>query len=367
MEKYIFNHTLTGGTMNHFFCRNRGAIFVLMLFFSFSAVKAQSLDETLNNLGQKAATAYVQPIVSAFGSNLNSGWFNRVPSASILGLDVEIKFIASGSFFADDAKTFSATGNFRFSSQQVKDILNNSGIFEGDPTYALIRDEMLSRDFTVTLTGPTVVGSDQDHMVVEFPGATIEGQTLGAQKIDVNEVKGVMSNLPILPMGAIQVGLGTVYGTKAYFRWFPSMDVPDLGKFSFFGFGGMHNPGVWFPNPLPIDLAVGFFTQTLTVGDIFESKATQFGLFASKTFGIGVTLTPYVGLTSESSTTTLKYDYVFETPNGTSTSRLQFDLEGENSTAITVGAALNLIVFNIAADYKMAHTNTATVSLMFGF
>ncbi len=342
-------------------------VLLLLSFLFFTNTKSQTLDETLSNLGKQAATSYVQPIISAFGSNLNSGWFNRVPSASLVGLDIELKIVGSGSFFADDAKTFSADGTFRFSDAQVGSILSNSGISTSNPLYNAIKNEMLSRDFSVNLSGPTIVGSDQENLVVEFPGATIQGQTLASQTINVAEVKGLLNNLSALPMGAIQIGLGTVYGTKAYFRWFPEVDIQDLGKFSFFGFGGMHNPGVWFPNPLPIDFAIGFFTQKLTVGDVFESTATQFGIFASKTFGIGVSVTPYVGLTSESSTTTLKYDFVFDTPTGQSTSTLQFDLEGENTTGITLGAAFNLFILNISADYKIAKTNTATVALTFGF
>ncbi|RMD50128.1 MAG: hypothetical protein D6830_03465 [Ignavibacteria bacterium] len=338
-----------------------------IVFFATARTNAQTLDETLSNLGQQAASSYVQPIVSAFGSNLNSGWFNRVPSSSILGLDIELKIVGSGSFFSNDSKTFSADGTFRFTSSQVDQILSNSGITSSHPAYTSIKNEMLGTDFSVNLSGPTVVGSKSEHLVVTFPGATIQGETIGASTIDVNEVTGILEDLPALPMGAVQLGIGTVYGTKAFFRGFPSMEVTDVGKVSFFGFGAMHNPAVWFPNPLPIDIAVGFFTQTLKVGDLMESKATQFGLFASKTFGIGVSVTPYLGLTSESSTTTLKYDYTFDSPAGPQTSHLQFDLEGENTTGVTVGAAFNLIFLNIAADYKIANTNTATLALTFGF
>lgn len=352
--------------MNRFF-QSITTIILIFFVFSFGSLKAQTLDETLNNLSQKAASSYVQPIISAFGSNLNSGWFDRVPSASFLGLDIELKFVGSGSFFSDDAKRFTAEGTFRFTNAQVDDILASSGISTSNPLYSDIKNEMLGTDFNVNLSGPTIVGSDQEHLVIEFPGATIKGQTIASTTIDVNEVKGLLNDMPILPMGAIQLGVGTVYGTKAYLRWFPSMDIPDVGQFSFIGFGGMHNPGVWFPNPLPIDFAIGFFTQKLTVGDIFESNATQFGIFASKTFGIGVSVTPYVGLTSESATTTVKYDYTFDTPSGTSTQTIQFDLEGENGTGITLGAAFNLIFINFAVDYKMANTNTATASLSFGF
>lgn len=345
--------------------------FVVLLLFGLLSIQykltAQTLTETLGNLAENSASAYVQPVISGFGSNLNSGWFNRAPSASILGFDLEVKIMAMGSFFADDNKSFATSGTFRFNSAQIDQILTNSGINPSSSNGSAIKNEMLSNDFKVNMSGPTIIGSDQENLVVEFEGATVQGNTLAAATFNIGEVKGLMNDISILPMGGIQLGIGTVYGTTAAFRWFPDMDIEDVGKVSFFGFGFMHNPGVWLPNPLPLDVAVGFFTQTLTVGDIFESKATQFGLFASKTFGAGVTFTPYLGLTQESSTTTVTYDYDLPTPTGTVKQKMNFELEGENAFGITIGAAFKLFVLNISADYKIANTNTASAALSFAF
>ena len=130
----------------------------------------------------------------------------------------------------------------------------------------------------------------------------------------------------------------------------------------------MHNPGVWMNNPLPLDLAVGFFTQSMTVGDVFESSATQYGIWASKTFGVGVTITPYAGITMETSNTSVQYNYSFDTPGGfEETVRVKFDLDGENQTGFNLGANLSLIYVNLNIDYKIAATNTATAGLSFGF
>jgi len=341
--------------------------FLLLLFSIQNSLIVQTLTETLSNLAENSASAYVQPVISGFGSNLNSGWFNKAPNASILGFDLEIKVMAMGSFFSDANKSFSNTGTFRFNSTQIDQILTNSGINPSSSAGTSIKNEMLDNDFKVNMSGPTIVGSDQEHLVVEFEGATVQGNTLAASTFDIDEVKGLLSDIPILPMGGVQLGIGTVYGTTASFRWFPDTDIKDLGKVSFFGFGLMHNPGVWLPNPLPIDVAVGFFTQKLTVGDIFESKATQFGVFASKTFGVGLTFTPYLGLTQESSNTSLSYIYDLPTPAGTSKQNMKFDLEGENAFGITLGEAFKLFVLNISADYKIANTNTATAAVSFTF
>ena len=344
---------------------------VLVAIFLFATLnsnsKAQSLDETVNNLSEKAATAYLQPIVSAFGSNLNSGWFDEVPSASILGFEFQIKFIGSASFFSDNSKSFSTSGTFHFTSQQADAILQNSGYSTSDPAYSQLKDHLLSKDYEVNFSGPTIVGSDQEHLKIKFAGDTYNGKQIAAATIDVNQVKGLLNNFSALPSAAVQLNVGTVWGTRASVRWLPSITLGDAGKFSLFGFGIMNNPGLLFNVPLPIDFAVGFFTQKLTLGNTITSKATQFGIFASKTFGIGVSVTPYVGLTSESSTTTVNYDYTFDTPSGPSTANLNFDLTGENGTAITLGASFQLFVLHLAVDYKLAKTKTVTASLFLGF
>lgn len=343
------------------------SVLIITMLFFFNPVKAQNLDETLSNLGTKVAESYVQPITSAFGSDLNSGWFNKVPDAKFLGLDFELKVVVSGSFLQSSNKTFNVSGTFRFTPEQINQILVNSSV---DPNSVIgqgIKNEMLSKDFDVNISGPTIIGSDKDHLIVQFPGAVINGQTLAAQSIEVAAVKGYLNNLSALPMGAVQLSVGTVYGTSASFRWLPSVDIQNMGKSKLFGFGIMHNPGIWLPNPLPINIAVGFFTEKLTVGDIFKSVATQYGIFASKTFGMGITFTPYVGLTKETSTTTIRYNYIISTPNGTSTSNISFDLSGKNDIGVTLGAALKLFALNISADYKLANTRTASVAISFVF
>jgi len=342
-------------------------LFILFAFFPFQSIFAQTIDETVNNLSQQAGAAYVQPVVSAFSSNLNSAWFDTAPSTSLLGFDLSVKVSASASFFNNDQKRFNSSGSFRFTGSQVDDILANSGITSSSTGYQSIKNDMLSQEFTVDFSGPTIVGSDQENMVIKFNGANIQGQNIAATSINVTGVKGLLNNYSALPFGSIQFALGTVYGTKALIRWFPSVTVQDLGKITFFGWGFMHNASSWFNNSLPVDISLGFFSQKLTVGDVFESNATQYGIYLSKTFGMGVSFSPFVGLTNETGTTTVKYNYTFDTPAGATTQHLQFDLDGANSTAFTLGANFKLFILNLSVDYKLAKTNTASASVFFGF
>ncbi|MHB8930181.1 MAG: DUF6588 family protein [Melioribacteraceae bacterium] len=347
-------------------------ILILGLVFS-SSFKAQSLDETLSKLSSTVGSAYVKPVISAFGSNLNSGWVSQFPSQTKLGFHLDLKIVAMGSFFADDAKNFSTSGQFYFDNSQIDAILNGSGYADGTPQYNAILAAMQNRAFDVNFSGPTIIGKKSDFLKITFPGQTItasgQSYTVNSKIIDVTQVQGFLDGIPAFPTAAAQLTVGTVFGTNVAIRYLPDIDIKDMGKFKYFGAGIIHNPGVWFPNPLPLDLTVGFFTQKLTVGDIFESKATQMGIYASKTFGFIISVTPYVGLTTETSKTTVSYDYLSnQTLNGVPVkAHISMEMEGENKSSAVVGLNIHLGIVNINADYKMAKTKTASAGISFGF
>lgn len=339
-------------------------------YMSTPPAESQGLAETLGSLSSTAGAAYVAPVISAFGSNLNSGWFSKAPEAKKLGLDFNLRIIGVGTFFSDDQKVLNASGQFSFNDEQLGLLIENSaGLTPGTPQYAALKNYMEdNNDWDVNFSGPTIIGDGDTPLHITFPGQVINGENFAEYDLIMDDVKGYLDELPALPSVAAQIDIGTFMGTQVSFRWFPEMDVQDLGKFKFFGFGVLHNPEVWLNDPLPIDLGVGFFTQTMEVGDIFESTATQYGVYASKTFGAGISITPYVGLTMETSKTEVAYDYDFSGPGGiTETARIGFELEGENETGVTLGATLNLIFINLNVDYKMAKTKTITGAISFGF
>lgn len=339
----------------------------LALSFLFS-LKAQSLEETLSNLSSSGASAYVAPITGAFGANLNSGWFNGAPSASKFTPNIELKIGASGTFFIDENKSFSSAGTYRYTSSQIDMILQNaSSLQPGTAMYNQVKAEMMATEFSVQFSGPTIVGNKNDVLEVKFPGETIQGQVVGEYSVQLTGVSGFLDEIPILPQPSAQLNLGTVFGTDVAFRYFPEIEISDLGKFSMFGFGIMHNPGVWLKNPLPLDLAVGYFYQSLEVGSLFEASASQFGIIASKQFGAGISVTPYAGLTFESSSTKISYNRIFTSPAGDIAVPINFESEGENSAAFTLGATFDIFIMKLNVDYKLASVNTVSVGLSFGY
>jgi hypothetical protein len=355
--------------------KNKLTFFVTIVFAAIvsNIVIAQTtstgLQATLEKLSKDAASSYVSPIVSAFGSNLNGGWFHRAPQAKIWGIDIEFGIVAMGTFFNEDHKKFSTTGKFKFTKNEAYQLVPNTY-----PT--VVRDaivnELIKQEFGVGISGPTIVGANTDTIRIAFNGTTIStggtSYTLPAKTIPL-PVTGYLEELPALPLAAPQLTLGTVYGTSFTFRYLPAIEIDkDLGEFKYFGFGIMHNPGMWFPNPLPLEVAVGFFTQSMEVGKFFSTSATAFGIYASKTFGPGaLNITPYAGLIMESSSIDVKYDAIIDDPVPNTPVSIAFELEGENSVRFTIGTSIKLGFINLNVDYNMAKYSSVTGGLNFIF
>jgi len=328
---------------------------------------SQSIDETLSHLSSDAGSAYVEPIISAFGSNMNSGWVNGVPPATLLGLHFQVRLIVIGTFLQDANRTFIASGKFRYTLSQADDILLASGFDPiSTPGYDEMRNVILSQEWQVNIAGPTITGSSDEDVKVEFPGAEIQGETVGSHVTTLRGASGFLDNLSIFPQPAIQLDIGNVIGTSASIRYFPTVDIKDVGKASLWGVGLLHNIGFWFNNPLPIELGFGFFYQKLNVGDVFVNKSTQFGVYLSKTLGVVISFTPYLGVTYESSSTSVSYTFNFNKPIGPQNTNIAFDREGINNVALTIGGALNLPVVSFNVDYKIAKIKTLTLGLSFG-
>jgi hypothetical protein len=341
--------------------------FIIFSTTAFSQNDNTDFNQTIKNLSTSAATGYVGPAISSFGSNLNTGWVTKAPSAAKNSFNLEIKIIAMGSIIDDAQKVFSTVGSFNFTDAQAQEIAASAS--PNPLEQASIKNELLSHAWNLKISGPTIMGADNQNVVLDFQGQQVQGYTL--QNYNLTDVKGFLNDLSIFPTAAIQLGIGTLYGTSLAFRWFPTVNIKDLGDFTYWGFGGMHNPAVWFNQEFPIDIAVGGFYQDLKVGTIFETKASMFGLYASKTIGSVIAFTPYVALTSETSTTTVQYDYTYDMNSGGNitqkTENISFEMDGANSTGFTVGAAFKLAILNLNIDYKFANIKTASAGLSFGF
>jgi len=347
-----------------------------MFTVSWTWAQEATLEQTLQNLSESAASSYLSPIGSAFGANLNAGWFHRAPDPQVFGFDIEIGVVAMAAQFPTGAEHFKTNGTFRFSTDQATEILSTDPNWNSLPTS--VQNDFLKQvtgtDFAVEMEGATIIGAADDYITIRFPGQTItedkSGQSVTVDDQDVVLPVGGFKDLAqadMLPMLAPQFSLGTVMGTAATLRYLPAAEIdPQLGAFQYFGFGLQHNPDAWLPVPLPFDVAVGFFTQTMTIGDLFTAKATSFGLNASYKLGFeALNITPYAGYMIESSTMDVSYKYVVDTPVGPIPQKINFTLEGENTSRITLGLSIRFLVVNINADYNIGAYNNFSAGVYF--
>jgi len=343
---------------------------IILGVFIFTGVgKSQDLQETLTNLSNDAAQAYVSPVISAFGANLNSGWVHKSPSSKVFGIDIEVGIVAMATMFGDKNSSFNTNGKFKFNQAQALEMVTKANLSSDASINEQFAYSLSQQEFTVNISGPTIVGKKDDPIIVDFKGADVKaGSTtkhIGAQPYIIPKM-GFLDGMKAFPLAAPQFSIGTVYGTMATFRFLPSVKLGDLGKFSYFGFGLQHNPAMFIPVPLPVDVSASFFTQTLKVGEIFKTTATSFGIYASKTFGWGISITPFAGFAVESSSVDVAYDVNYGVA-GSAPTKISFSMDGENKTRLTVGASIKLALLNLSVDYSLAKYNSASFGLNFIF
>lgn len=342
-------------------------LFICFLFPS-SGLFPQSIEETLSYLSSDAATEYSQPAVTAFGSNMSSGWFTGLPPASTVGFHARLRFVGVGSLFTDDVRRFSTTGQFQYTSQQADDILIASGLNPSIiPNYHEIKNELLNQVWDVRIDGPTITGSANEVVTVEFPGTTIQGVAINPYIAELTDVKGFLNNSDMLTTPAIQLDLSGFIGIGVSVRYFSGVNIGNLGKINVWGAGFVHNINYWFEDPIPIDIGFGYYLQRFDVGDSFQNTASQLGLYVSKSIGSVVSIVPYLGLTYESSKSQLDYDYRFDTQAGPQIVNLSIDYKGENLVGLTIGTTIIFPVISLNFDYKIAQSQTGTIGVGFGF
>ena len=359
-------------------------LLVLMTLGLVLSLNADDLQQTVEQLSDDAARRYVNPIVTAFGTNMNGGWYHSAPKARFLKLDLELGFVLMFTPFSSMDETFNVNGHFNFTRQQAEQLAVSFQSLPVDQYEALIQ-QIMNQNFVVGIFGPTVIGKEYDPLDpdntainIQFPEQDIiysyqggsESATIPQQKI-VLPVGGLLEDVPILPLIVPQITIGTVAGTQVTFRYLSDSETTkELGKTKYFGFGVQHNPVYWSPIPIPVDVALALYTQKLELGSVVTAKASSFGVNVSKTFGVKfASFTPYAGANIESSNMEFKYQYVLDNSHldNPIMHEIKFDVDGENKSRLVAGASFRLGVFNLNFDYNIAEYPSVTVGTMFNF
>ncbi len=333
----------------------------------------QDIEGTVESLPEDPLKKFIQPLTNAFGANLNTGWINLAPEDKIQGFDLRFGLVGTGAFIDSDEQVFQLLDIFFPFSQESASSIAQSIQGLTPAQQQLVIDGLKSGELQLDniVSGPTVFGSEDDHLVVEIPAQTItyQGQQLNvpSQTVTIDEVRGILDEPGIFPTVVPQLSVGTFYGTQVTLRWLPNIKLSDdVGDLAYFGFGIQHNPAALLNAELPVDVALSFFTQSLEIGSgILDVSTTAFGLNVSKTYGsFAASVTPYAGFLIEKSTMNIDYDYE---PSPGNTFPISVELEGENKSRFVLGLGLSVVGLNIFADYNFSDTNTFNATLMYGF
>jgi hypothetical protein len=361
------------------------SVLAVFLGFGLSAAEQSDLEKNLSEIAGKAAKAYIQPVVDGFGTDFNAGWYHRSPAAKKFDLQIEGGFVMMGAFLGGAKKHFETSDVFQMDSGSAAQLV---GFVDSDPDFAglpaqarqAIKDSLTRRltgsEIQVGFSGATVIGDPNDSVKMSYGGGrfTVNIPGVGDQTIDVPadtavlQVTGLLNDLPLLPLLAPQVTLGTVFGTNVTLRYLPDIEInPEIGTVSYFGFGIQHNPSVWFGDVLPLDLSGGFFTQTFQLGSIFQATSVAMGINASKQFGWRLfNVTPYAGFMLERASMDISYQRDVETPDGTIPLDIDFNLVSDNHWRGTAGLSVRLFAVNINADYNVGNFHSVSLGVMFG-
>lgn len=290
-------------------------------FLCVSAVSAQTLEERLNKFGKKFGEGYVNPFVTAFGANLNSGLYHSADVETGIDVYVGVKFTTA--IIPTSAQEFNA---------DMSELNSLRGVLPHYPNSVK----------TATFFG---------NKGTKVPGSIAPGDTLQLPN---------GTNLKAVPVAVPHIMLGNIFGTRMMLRYFPTMKIDKYGEFSFMGIGFQHDVGQWLPAPLPFDWSAHVMYQNMKIKPVVEATAFSFGTEISKTFMFA---TIYGGVAYESATMDFKFNWTPPPPLTQTPKEVKFELSGDNTMRLSGGIALKLLIFHISADYSYAKQPVATLGL----
>jgi hypothetical protein len=288
-------------------------VIFISLFFSQSFAQ---LEDRLAALAEDNVNGYFKPFVTSLGVAMNSGAF----------------------YTADVPKTF----GFSFSIRAMLIVIPED-----------------QKEFTPDFSAAGYTANK--------PTATIYGDKGSAYAGPAGYITtppGI--NVTSLPMGYPQISV-SLLGTEVMLRYLPKISIAEDSELDMLGLGVKHNVSQYIPL-FPIDLAVQFLYNRITITNLIELKNTAFNAHASKTFGV---ITPYFGLQFESTSMDLEYtingDPTSGDPQLRADSEVKTSIDGDNSFRAVIGASLKLAVLVLNADVNLTSQTVFSGGLTFAF
>jgi len=312
----------------------------LCLTGAVNTAQATDLQQLIEQVGPAYGEAYSSPFIHAFGPNQNSNLYStaNIPWGG-LTFGVGIKVMAT---------------NLNEEDQTFQKVVRIDDLGDFDPVLA-------GQSGTAIMSGPTIFGDTETDGKID----------LYASGIFVGSVEGIPGfwDTRWVPMATPEVFIGGIVGLKATIRYFPSMKLGDIGKSEYLGYG-LQWSASGLLEELPVDLMVGFFSQSLDVENtqglgedkLIDSNASSYFLAISKSWPA---MTLYGGFAIEESD--MKVAYYFEDPDYPDLAQnVSFSVDGRQDQRFTVGINLDILL-NLNLEAGFGEMTTYSAGLMFGF
>lgn len=298
--------------------------------------------DALQALLDENAELYAEPLTVGLGLGLNGGFNSTAAVHDVLGFDIGVRVV--GALVPDELDVFQAVPpapvtvtNPNNSAQSVTTDYAPRG---GDWT-------------TPTVTGPGDGGDplSPGGVVLEPTGAFLDSlNSWGADPSEFNLPFPEGFDIPAIPFAVIQGSVGVPLGTDLTVRFIPAVEVTEeVGEIEAFGFGIRHSVSQWFPGGLPVDLAVSFGWQDLSVGEYLDASGTNYGAVVSKDWGV---LALYGAGTVSNAEVDITYTFQGDGTFPSQTVRLNRELDTD--TRLAAGFNLDLLILDISAEYALA-------------
>ena len=320
---------------------------VLLVAFSSSAYAQDDLSAQLAKVANTNAVNYLSPLLSSWGADLNSGFYHSADLHGVLGFDIGLK--AGVVLVKDEDKVF----DFVLPSQI-------SYTYQGVPfklTAGVDYDAVVS-------SSPTALGDPAGKPVKVKSTSTfipLRGQTI------FTTPRGF--DMKYAPLLMPQAAIGLPFGLEVVGRFVPNITLAhDVGKVNFIGFGLRYSLDQYIPMS-PIDVALHFMTQKLTISDMNDNKilgasGTAYGIEVSKSL---VLFTLYGGYQIEKSSWNVESYSYYDPSTAISVKTPPLDITGQNTSRFHAGVRVLLLVVNIHADYSFAKQPVATFGVGVSF
>ena len=308
-------------------------LFSLLLFFSISISKAQTVDPASIVAGAQAdinflANGYLSPLGNSIATGLNNGWYQTAKPHKLGRFDI---MLTPTLVFIPDA----------------------------DLTYTINNSDLSQLELVngTSAQAPTALG-DATPPKLQYKGTN--------NSFDLPQ--GINLSAMVVPLAKVSVGL--IKKTELSIRYVPTISVPNVtdGELSIFGFGVKHDILQWIPGAKALPLSVSGFLGYTKVDysqglgtdqklDISSSGFTMRALVSKKL----LFFTPYAGLGFNSGGTDIALTGSFTDPeNNVRVNPLNISTNSGGFVG-NVGFRLKLLmVLALSADYTFGEYNALT-------